>query len=105
VSRNYVASDGDLRIGALPIGLNNRVRFVRIYPWRWVAKKGSCDIAPAELDAQWFYNWNLTSQPANSDYEYVAIKQQRWWPGLPNLSDAEYLGVNHVSGYNEPNNI
>ncbi|MBN2684565.1 MAG: hypothetical protein JXR40_04755 [Pontiellaceae bacterium] len=104
VSRNYVASNGDLRIGALPDGLNNRVRYVRIYPWRWVAKKGSCDIAPSELDAQWYYNWNVTSQPANSDYEYVAIKQQRWWPGLPDLNAAEYLGVNHVSGYNEPNN-
>ena len=104
VALNYVASDGDLRIAALPDDLDNEVRFVRIYPWRWVAKKGSCDIAASALDARWYYNWNVTSQAANSDYEYVAIKQQRWWPGLPGVSDCEYLGVNHVSGYNEPNN-
>ena len=101
---NYVASDGDLHISALPEDLNNAVRFIRIYPWRWVAKKGSCDIAASAVDAQWFYNWNVTSQAAARNYEYVAIKQQRWWPGLPNLSSCEYLGVNHVSGYNEPNN-
>ena len=104
VSFNYVASDGDLRIGALPAGLNNQVLFIRIFPWHWVAKKGSCDIAPSALEAQWFYNWNVTWQAANPDYEYVAIKQQRWWPGLPDPEGAGYMGVNHVSGYNEPNN-
>ena len=101
---NYVASDGDLRISALPGDLNNAARFIRIYPWRWVAKKGVCDTGAAELNAQWFYNWNVTSQAAACNYEYVAIKQQRWWPGLPHLEGCEYLGVNHVSGYNEPNN-
>jgi len=104
VNINYVAADGDLRIGALPSGLNNQVNFIRIYPWNWVAKKGSCDVAAWDLDAQWYYNWNVTWQAANPDYEYVAIKQQRYWPGLPNPGDAGYLGVNHASGYNEPNN-
>lgn len=101
---NYVAADGDLRIGALPDALNNHVYFIRVYPWRWVGKKGSCDISPSELNAQWYYNWNLTSQPAAGNYEYVAIRQQPYWPGLPNLGDCDYLGINHLSGFNEPDN-
>lgn len=103
-SINYVAADGDLRIGALPDALNNHVYFIRVYPWHWVAKKGSCDISPAELNAQWFYNWSLTFQPAVGNYEYVAIKQQPYWPALPSPGDCNYLGINHVSGLNEPNN-
>ena len=103
-SVNYVASAGDLEIGSLPPELNNHAAFIRVYPWHWVAKKGSCDIAPGELDAQWHYNWNVTWQAAQPDYEYVAIKQQPNWPGLPSPADAGYLGVNHVSGFNEPDN-
>ena len=103
-SVNYVAADGDLMIGALPPELSNHAAFIRVYPWHWVAKKGSSDIAPSQLDAQWYYNWNVTWQEANPDYEYVAIKQQPYWPGLPSPADAGYLGVNHVSGFNEPDN-
>ena len=101
---NYVAADGDLKIAALPDGLSGTVNFIRIYPWHWVAKKGTCDHDPAAFNAKWHYNWNVTWQAANANYEYVAIRQQRWWPGLPNPGDAGYLGVNHVSGYNEPDN-
>ena len=101
VSRNYVASDGDLEVSLLPPGLDQAASFVRIFPWRWVTKKGSCDIGPKDLNASWFYNWNIASE-SSLDYEYVAIKQQRWWPGLD--QDWRQRGINHVSGFNEPNN-
>ena len=66
-----------------------------------MAKKGSCDASPADLQASWWYNWNL-NQSSTRDLQYVAIKQQPYWPGLN--QDWRALGVNHLLGYNEPNN-
>ena len=101
ISRNFVAADGDLEISVLHGDLNNGVSFVRIFPWRWVSKKGSCDVDPVALSADWHYNWSI-SKNSTRDWEYVAIKQQRWWPGLN--EDWRVRGVNHLLGYNEPNN-
>jgi hypothetical protein len=92
MSRNYVAQDGDLEVSVLPGKLGNGVRFVYVQPWRWAAKKGSCDIWPADLNAAWWYNWNI-SQNSPRDMQYVAIKQQPYWPGLN--QDWQTRGVNH----------
>lgn len=100
-SRNYVAQDSDLEIGVLPDALADGINFVRAFPWRWVGKKGSCDVEATALNADWFYNWNI-SRNSDSDWEYVAIKQQPYWPGLS--QDWEARGVSHLSGFNEPNN-
>ena len=101
VSRNYVAQDGDVEVSLLPANLDHSVRFVYVMPWRWTAKKGSCDIAPADVNATWWYNWNI-SAVSTADQQYVAIKQQPYWPGLD--QDWAWRGVNHLSGFNEPNN-
>ena len=98
-SRIYVAQDGDLEIGRLPAELNNAIRFVRVLPWRWVSKKGSCDVSAATLDSSWFYNWN-NDQSSPLDWEYVPIRQQRWWPGYP----TNQPGSTHLLGFNEPDN-
>jgi autotransporter-associated beta strand protein len=100
-SRNYVAQDGDLEVSLLPGALDNRVRFVYVTPWRWVSKKGSCDASPTDLQASWWYNWNL-NQNSTRDLEYVAIKQQPHWPGLN--ENWQTRGINHLLGFNEPNN-
>jgi hypothetical protein len=59
LSQNYVAQDGDVEVSVLPEDFDNRVRFVYIVPWRWVTKKGSCDASPTDLEADWWYNWNI----------------------------------------------
>jgi hypothetical protein len=100
-SRNYVAQDGDMEVSVLPGDLHGKVRFVYVMPWRWTAKKGSCDVSPGSLNATWWYNWNV-NQNSSPDIQYVAIKQQPWWPGL--TQDWAARGVNHLLGYNEPNN-
>ncbi len=100
VSRNYVAQDGDLDIPILPSGLNDNIKFVRVFPWRWVTKKGIAGDPSSQLKNQWDYNWNI-SKSSTLDKEYVAIRQTRWWPGLG--QDWKALGVNHLLGYNEPN--
>lgn len=101
LSRNYVTQDGDMEVSLLPAGFDNSVRFVYVVPWRWVDKKGSCDASPTELKAGWWYNWNL-NQNSTRDLQYVAIRQQPYWPGLN--QDWQARGINHLLGYNEPNN-
>ncbi|HEX5223243.1 MAG TPA: LamG-like jellyroll fold domain-containing protein [Verrucomicrobiae bacterium] len=101
LSKNYVAQDGDMEISVLPANFDNTVRFVYVVPWRWVAKKGSCDASPTDLQASWWYNWNL-NQNSTRDLQYVAIRQQPYWPGLD--QNWQTRGINHLLGYNEPNN-
>lgn len=98
-SQVFVAQDSDLDVAVLPEGLDNNVQYVYVVPWRWVSKKGSSDLAPETLNAAWHYNWN-NSLNSPLDWEYVPIRQQRWWPGYPfNKPDSTIL-----LGYNEPNN-
>lgn len=99
VSRNYIAQDGDLEIASLPAGLDNAIKFVRVFPWRWVTKKGVAGDPGSQLANQWDYNWNI-SKNSTPDKEYVAIRQTRWWPGLG--QDWQARGINTLLGYNEP---
>lgn len=98
-SQVYVAQDYDLEVSLLPEQFDNEVQFLRIFPWRWVAKKGASDLGPETLDASWHYNWN-NSLESSLDAEYVPIRQQRWWPAYP----TDKTDVTHLLGYNEPNN-
>ena len=98
-SRVYIAQDGDLEVGRLPDSLENAIRFVRIFPWRWVSKKGFAGNIGGNLRPAWWYNWNL-DQNSSLNREYVAIRQTRWWPGLD--QNWKTRGINHLLGYNEP---
>ena len=100
-SKNYVAQDSDLAIGVMPGKLDNQTNFVRVFPWRWTSKKGSCNVSPNALDADWHYNWNI-SWNSSLDWEYVAIRQQPHWPSLN--QDWRARGVNQLLGFNEPDN-
>lgn len=99
VSRNYVAQDHDLAIGLLPKDLDDGVRFVRIYPWRWTGKKGIAGGIWQKLDVDWFYDWNISTN-SSPDMEYVPIAQKLGWPNLD--QDWEERGSIHLLGFNEP---
>lgn len=99
VSRNYVAQDGDLEISVMPDDLNDSVSFVRIFPWRWVNKKGIAGNIASGLNVRWDYNWNI-DRNSTLDVEYVPIRQERWWPDL--AQNWQTRGSNHLLGYNEP---
>lgn len=99
VSRNYVAQDHDLVVPELPKGLDSEVRFVRIFPWRWVSKKGVAGNIWKNLNVGWFYNWNINGN-SSLDLEYVPIRQNRHWPGL--TQDWKKKGSTHLLGFNEP---
>jgi hypothetical protein len=98
-SKVYVAQDHDLDVALLPANLDNSVQFVRVFPWRWVSKKGTSDYSPDALNAAWHYNWNNNLE-STANWEYVPIKQQPYWPGTPTTKQ----NVTHFLGFNEPNN-
>ncbi|MES2922478.1 MAG: glycosyl hydrolase [Verrucomicrobiota bacterium] len=99
VSRNYVAQDHDLEIKLLPKGLDDGVRFVRIFPWRWTGKKGIAGGIWQNLNVDWFYDWNISTN-SSLDLEYVPIRQKRGWPGLD--QNWKERGSTHLLGFNEP---
>jgi hypothetical protein len=99
ISVNYVAQDRDVDVAALPDALSGSVRFIRIFPWRWVQKKGVAGDIWQKLNVGWYYNWNLNNS-STPDVEYVPIKQNRYWPGLN--QDWKARGATELLGYNEP---
>ena len=100
ISKCYVAQDGDMEVSVLPQEFDHSVRFVYVTPWRWTSKKGIAgDPGNSQLNLRWWYNWNL-DQNSSRDFEYVAIRQQRYWPGLS--QNWKSRGVNTLLGYNEP---
>ncbi len=101
-SKCYVAQDGDLEIGVLPVTLDKQVQFIYVTPWRWTSKKGIAgDPGIGWLNVNWWYNWNINSS-SSRDLEYEAIRQKQYWPSL--AQNWKSLGINTVLGYNEPDN-
>jgi hypothetical protein len=99
-SRNVVAQDFDLEVANLPAALDGNVHFIRVFPWRWVAKKGVAGDIFQNLNVGWYYDWNI-SHNSTPDLEYVPIKQTRYWPDLAR-QDWQKRGSDTLLGYNEP---
>ncbi len=99
ISRNYVAQDEDVEMKSLPPELDGKVRFVRVFPWRWTVKKGIAGGIWQNLNVGWFYDWNIGAQ-TTPNIEYVPIKQNANWPGLN--QDWKAKGSIHLLGFNEP---
>jgi autotransporter-associated beta strand protein len=102
-SRVFIAQDDDLDVTEIPAELGTSLRFVRVFPWRWVAKKGWAGANdsgyPAQVNASWFYNWN-NNENSLLDREYTPIRQTRWWPSYDITNAKE--NVTHLLGFNEP---
>lgn len=101
-SQVFVAQDDDVDVPVMPATLARNTRFIRVFPWRWTAKKGYAggNLGEAErLDAKWRYNWNNNSE-SNLDIEYVPIRQTRWWPSHETTNAKR--NVTHLLAFNEP---
>ena len=100
-SRVFVAQDDDLDVTEMPSQPGSAIRFIRVFPWRAVAKKGWAGAGdnPAMVDAAWFYNWN-NNENSFLNREYVPIRQTRWWPSY-DITNAKQ-NVTHFLGFNEP---
>jgi hypothetical protein len=100
-SRVYIADKQDLLIDSLPAGLYNDVSFVRVLPWRWVAKKGwtSGRDAAEALNASWQYDWDNVAV-SGLNVEYIPMRHNRWWNAFTNINNKKKS--THALGFNEP---
>jgi len=98
-SQVFIAQDGNLDVGLLGANLGQPVSFVRVFPWRWIAKKGFGGGSQISNTAPpWWYDWG-NSANSTVDREFVPIK----WSsssGTGNINGKQ--NVTHVLGYNEP---
>ena len=111
-SKVYIAENDNIEISSLPVGLNNSVSFVRVFPWRYTDKKGfgsglpdfNRSITPVKLlKAGWFYHWGTTSSEDLTDVEFVPMKwnaKSLTDPRWQEILDINYS--NHLLGFNEP---
>ncbi|HSC38115.1 MAG TPA: glycosyl hydrolase, partial [Chitinophagaceae bacterium] len=102
-SKVYIADNQDIQVMQLPAALKGKISFVRVFPWRWVAKKGWTNTVQMAdtLGAKWTYNWN-NDRSSTLDAEYVPIRQTQWWPSF-SVTNAK-TNVTHLLGFNEPDN-
>lgn len=101
ISKNYVADKADIIINQMPGDLTNNVSFIRVFPWRWVNKKGwagSQDGAGA-LQCGWNYDWN-NEATSSLDVEYIPMRHNEWWNVYSNINTK--VNTTHALGFNEP---
>ena len=98
-SQNFVAQDHDVVIKSLPSALQEKLSFVRVFPWKWTGKKGIGGNFGETLGISWYYNWSINSE-SSLNLEYVPIKQKKNWPRL--TQDWQSRGSVHLLGFNEP---
>ena len=111
-SKVFIAEKADIEISTLQVGLNDKVSFVRVFPWRYSDKKGFASglpdfnrsVTPVKLTKSgWFYHWGTTTDEDLTDVEFVPT---RW--NAKSLTDSrwkEILDINyssHLLGFNEP---
>ena len=113
-SKVYIADKDDVEISSLPAELNNKVSFIRVFPWRYTTKKGigsGEDFNREEevirrLDGSWYYDWRHEPSVGEDkllDIEYVPMKWNATTNTDPRWSEiSDLTGVNHLLGYNEP---
>ncbi|MEM6855368.1 MAG: glycosyl hydrolase [Planctomycetota bacterium] len=100
-SQVFIARNRDLEMSSLPEDLRDKVSFIRVFPWRYTAKKGyGGKLEPAELlDTTWFYDWGASSQ-SSIDVEYVPMRHNARWDSFEKINALE--NVTHLLGFNEP---
>lgn len=118
-SKVYIADDKDLEVSSLPLELDGKISYIRVFRWQYPTKKGwagskwssmpeGLKYAPEQADltnSTWYYNWgssptiNPLNPNKNYNQEYVP---EKWgagglWNGIYSITDAC-----HLIGYNEP---
>ncbi|QNA45985.1 glycosyl hydrolase [Lacibacter sediminis] len=101
-SRVYIASESDLTVNTLDVALQGNVSFIRVVPWNWVTKKGTGFYY--DLDAGWYYNWNLNGNPyPNTEYVPMAWGASGTFPSALSQIIAKKK-TTQVLGFNESDN-
>jgi hypothetical protein len=100
-SKVYIADNADVVINTMPTELNANISFIRVFPWRWVAKKGwTGDKTLADtLRCTWNYDWDNVAV-SNLNIEYVPMRHNLWWNAYDNINNK--TNSTHALAFNEP---
>jgi hypothetical protein len=115
-SRVFIADSADIELSFLPVELEKKISYIRVFKWRWPSKKGWCGVYDKKWMVQsngtikqenelnltqstWEYSWGA-SDPYYTDCEFVPMK----W-GLRGSYDIinSRTDISHLLGFNEPN--
>lgn len=102
VSKVYIAGAADVNIEVMPPALEKTISFVRVFPWRWVNKKGWAGGEAEESDAlncSWRYDWNNVAS-STLDTEYIPMRHNRYWNNYEHINTK--LNSTAVLAFNEP---
>lgn len=102
-SKVFIAQDGDLEISDLGKLLGGKVDFIRVFPWRQVAKKGlgGAKYYNHLFNATWSWNWGASNIDFQ-DEEYVPSHEQENWPSWSSIMKLDKQS--HLLGHCEPDN-
>ena len=99
-SKVYIAEDSDLIVNGKLNGKNDTVTFVRVAPWRWIAKKGIGG-GFTDFNANWYYNWGPSSS-STIEKEYVPMQWSTWAIDDNSTTFKTKPDVTSLLGFNEP---
>jgi hypothetical protein len=104
-SKVFIADHEDIVVNTMPTGLSNSVSFIRIFPWRWVNRKGFVGNANEGQSAgsQWVYcHCDSFGEQSSLNVEYVPLRHNPGWPSYTSIQAKK--NVTHALYYNEPDN-
>jgi hypothetical protein len=84
----------------MPTNLDHQCSFVRVFPWRWVGKKGwagTIDSNVVKVNPLWNYDWG-NGATSSLDAEYCPMQ---WGGGYTTAINGKQAST-EVLGYNEP---
>ncbi len=101
-SRVYIASSKCMDI-SLESDLHERVSFMRIQPWSYVAKRGmggGYDERHNDLNITWFYNWGIKRE-STPEIDFAPMFWSQSSEAGINKVVAQKM-TNHILSFNEP---
>jgi len=101
LSKMLIAVKRDIRIPKLSSHFNDAITFLRVTPFRNVAKRGHCGNPDPRFNATWFYTWGGTKESTESllwtPMIFPKKKAGEWTTDLIKRTD-----IQEVIGFNEP---
>jgi len=100
-SRVYIADKADVNISQLPDALKGKISFIRVFPWKWVSKKGwaGAEFFADTLNCTWRYDWGAGGT-STLDMEFVPMRHNSTWDSYSKITAKQ--NTTQVLAFNEP---
>ncbi len=100
-SRVYIADKADVIISQLPDALKGKISFIRVFPWKWVSKKGwaGAEVFADTLNCTWRYDWGAGGT-STLDMEFVPMRHNSTWDSYSKITAKQ--NTTQALAFNEP---